>query len=333
MILVTGAGGHIGNVLVRELVNRGQKVRALLLDGEDDTPLKGLDIEIMEGNILRPTDLGRAMQGVDTVYHLASMISISPGMEEVMRRINIEGTQNVIDAARAVGVRRLVYTSSIHALCRPPEGKVICEDVAFDPQSPAGPYDRTKAEASLLVQKAVSEGMDAVIVCPTGVVGPYDYRRSEMGLLVLGWIRDRLNLLVEGSFDFVDVRDVALGHILACEHGKTGSVYLLSGERISLQKMAQTVQETIGRKAPTIVVPFELAIFFTYFTPLWYRLTRTKARFTRYALETVASNSLISNEKARRELGYQPRSMKESLIDTVAWWLDHQHLWSSAANA
>ena len=333
MILVTGAGGHIGNVLVRELVNRGQKVRALLLDGEDDTPLKGLDVEIMEGNILRPDDLGRAMQGVDTVYHLASMISISPGMEEIMRRINIEGTQNVIDAARAAGVRRLVYTSSIHALCRPPEGEVICEDVAFDPQSPAGPYDRTKAEASLLVQKAVSEGMDAVIVCPTGVVGPHDYRRSEMGLLVLGWIRDRLNLLVEGSFDFVDVRDVALGHILACEHGKTGSVYLLSGERISLKKMAQTVQETMGRKAPTIVVPFELAIFATYFTPLWYRLTRTKARFTRYALETVASNSFISNEKARRELGYQPRSMKESLIDTVKWWLDHQHLWSSAANA
>jgi dihydroflavonol-4-reductase len=332
MILVTGAGGHIGNVLVRELVIRGQKVRALLLDGEDSTPLKGLDIEIMEGNILRPADLARAMQGVDTVYHLASMISISPGMDEIMRRINIEGTQNVIDAVRAAGVKRLVYTSSIHALCRPPEGEMICEDIAFDPQSPAGPYDRTKAEASLLVQKAVREGMDAVIVCPTGVVGPYDYKRSEMGLLVLGWIKDRINLLVEGSFDFVDVRDVALGHILACEHGKPGGVYLLSGERISLKQMAKTVQETTGRKASTIVVPFGLATFATYFTPLWYRITRTKARFTRYALETVSSNSFISNEKARRELGYNPRSMRESLIDTVKWWQEHQHLWSASAD-
>jgi len=333
MILVTGAGGHIGNVLVRELVNRGQKVRALLLDGEDPAPLKGLDVEIMEGNILRPADLARAMLGVDIVYHLASMISISPGMDAIMRRINIEGTQNVIDAARAAGVKRLVYTSSIHALCRPPEGQVICEDVAFDPQSPAGPYDRTKAEASLRVQKAVSEGLDAVIVCPTGVVGPYDYKRSEMGLLVLGWIRDRINLLVEGSSDFVDVRDAALGHILACEHGKPGGIYLLSGERISLQQMAKTVQETTGRKAPTIVVPFGLATFFTNFTPLWYRITHTKARFTRYALETVASNSVISNEKARRELGYRPRSMKESLTDTVVWWQEHRHLWSSATNA
>jgi dihydroflavonol-4-reductase len=332
MILVTGAGGHIGNVVVRELVSRGQTVRALLLDGEDPTPLKGLNVEILEGNILHPDDLARAMQGVDTVYHLASMISISPGMEEIMRRINIEGTQNVIDAARAAGVKRLVYTSSIHALCRPPEGQVICEDVDFDPHNPAGPYDRSKAEASLLVQQAVREGMDAVIVCPTGVVGPYDFRRSEMGLVVLGWIKDKFNLLIEGSFDFVDVRDVALGHILACEHGKPGSVYILSGERISLVKMVQTVQEFIGRKAPTLVVPFEIANFITYFTPLWYRITRTKATLTRYALETVMSNSFISNEKARRELGYNPRSLKESLTDTVQWWQDHQHLWSAAAD-
>jgi len=330
MILVTGAGGHIGNVLVRELVSRGELVRAFLLDGEGHAPLKGLDIEIMEGNILHPDDLVRAMQGVDIVYHLASMISISPGMEEVMRRINIEGTQNVINAARIAGVKRLVYTSSIHALCRPPEGQVICEDVDFDPLNPAGPYDRSKAEASLLVQQAVRDGMDAVIVCPTGVVGPFDFRRSEMGLVVLGWIKDKFNLLIEGSFDFVDVRDVALGHILACEHGKPGSVYILSGERISLVKMLQTVEEFIGRKATTVVVPFQVANFITNFTPLWYRITRTKARLTRYALETVASNSFISNAKARSELGYNPRSLKDSLVDTVLWWQEHQLLWSAA---
>ena len=326
MILVTGATGHLGNVLVRELVSRGEKVRAMFLPGEDRTPLKDLPVEIMEGNVLAPETLKPAFAGVQRVFHLAGIISIMPGQNDIMRRVNVTGTQNVIRAAREAGVERLVYTSSIHALQRPPHGVTIDETLKFDPHNPAGEYDRTKAEASIKVLEAVEDGLDAVVVCPTGVVGPHDYRGSEMGNLITGWMRRKSQFIIEGMFDFVDVRDIALGQILAGERGRSGETYLLSGERIALETMLEIVQNCVGFRAPHIKIPIDLAKFAAVFTPLYYRITRTTPRFTPYSIETVLSNCCISHEKARRELGYSPRQLKETLTDTVAWWLAQRKL-------
>ena len=244
MILVTGAAGHLGNVLVRELLVQGEQVRGLVLPGEDLTPLEGLDVEIFPGNILDLERMTEACREVDVVFHLASLVAITPDMLDLMRRVNVEGTRNVIEAVRRTGVRRLVYTSSIHALQRPPAGVMIDEHLAFDPNNPAGPYDQTKAEASLLVLDAVRQGMDAVIVCPTGVIGPYDFKRSELGEMILAWMKKAPSFTVEGRFDFVDVRDIARGHILAAESGRCGEVYLLSGEQIEVLGFNSQVQQS-----------------------------------------------------------------------------------------
>jgi dihydroflavonol-4-reductase len=320
MILVTGATGHIGNVLVRELVARGESVRVLVIPGEEISSIEGLPVEKYTGDVLKIESLAQAFEGVEYVYHLAGIISIMPGPDTIMRQVNVEGTRNVLNAARQARVKRLVYTSSIHALERPPHGVVIDERLRFDPHNPAGEYDRTKAEATLEVQQAVKDGLDAVIVCPTGVIGPNDYRRSEMGLLLWSWARQRFNVLVDGIFDFVDVRDIALGHILACERGRCGETYILGGERISLARLWAMVRESACCQSQSLILPFSLAFFAAQFTPFYYRLTRQKARFTPYALETVNSNSEISHEKARRELGYQPRSLLVSVQDTISWW-------------
>lgn len=318
-ILVTGATGHIGNVLVRELLSRGYPVRALVLPGESLEPLQGADVEIIEGNVLDPDSVSRAMQGVEGVFHLAGIISIMPGDDEKVRRVNVDGTKNVIRAAREAGVKRLLHTSSIHALKRV-EGVIMDESLPFDPDNSAGVYDRTKAEASLAVLESVKDGLDAVIVCPTGVVGPDDYLGSEIGNLILGWLKAGVSLLIDGAYDFVDVRDVALGMILAYENGATGAVYILGGEQIQLNRMQQMVRDIAGLKARVLMIPARLALFFANFTPLFYRLTRTKPKFTRYSLVTVMGNSHISSERAKRELGYQPRGIQESLTDTVRWW-------------
>ena len=320
MILVTGAAGHLGNVLVRELLDRGEKVRALVLPGEDTTAIDDLSIERAEGNVLDLNALRQAMQGVDLVYHLAGLVSISPGQEEKLWQVNVGGTRNVIQACLDRGVRRLVYTSSIHALARPPEGVTIDENLPFDTHNPAGDYDRSKAAASLEVLAAIRKGLDAVIVCPTGVVGPYDYRWSEVGHMLIRWMKRRLHLMIDGAFDFVDVRDVAWGHVLAAQHGRRGEVYILSGERITIMKIRELVQELVGIRSPSLRLPYTLARFAAIFTPWWYKLTRTRPVITHYALETVVSNSVISYEKASRELGYKARSMRESLADTVRWW-------------
>ena len=199
MIFMTGATGHIGNVLARELVLRGEKVRVLVLPGEDTDSLQGVDVEQVIGDVLDTEQLAAAMEDAELVYHLAGVISIMPGPNPLMRKVNVDGTRNVLQAARQAGVKRLIYTSSIHALERPIDGRIINEDLKFDPYNPAGEYDRTKAEATLAVQEAVNDGLDAVIVCPTGVIGPHDYRKSELGLLIWSWARRRLNLLVDGG--------------------------------------------------------------------------------------------------------------------------------------
>lgn len=316
--LVTGAAGHIGNVLVRELLSHEYQVRALILPGEDVSALEGLEIERVEGDVLKPDTLDSALKGFDFVFHLAGIVSIMPGEEALMQQVNVEGTKNMLQAALRAGVKRFVYTSSIHALSRKWQG-TISEETPFDVQNTAGAYDRTKAEASLAVLEAAKQGLDVVIVCPTGVIGPFDYRKSEMGSLLSDWMQRRIHMLVEGAYDFVDVRDVARGQRLALERGKKGEVYILSGHQIQLFQLKELVQKIKGLRTPTLRVPFWLAKFATLFSPLYYRLSKQTPKFTEYALETVNSNSLVSNAKARQELGYSTRKIMQTIKDTVAW--------------
>jgi dihydroflavonol-4-reductase len=326
MITVTGATGHIGNVLVRRLIDQGVRVRALVPPGEDSIPLDGLAVELVEGDVLDLRALQQAFKGAQVVYHLAGMISIMPGVNEMVRRVNLEGTKNVLKAARQEGVRRLVYTSSIHALQRVPHGITIDEKIPFDPVNAISAYDQSKAAASLAVQEAIREGLDAVIACPTGVIGPYDFRRSEMGQLILDAMQTRRQLYVEGAYDFVDVRDVAEGLIQTSEKGRRGESYILSGEQITVDWLISTVQCLAGAPARLLKIPMGLARFVARFTPPYYQLTRKRPRFTPYALETVISNSVISNNKARRELSYAPRPLTETLSDTVRWLRANQRL-------
>jgi dihydroflavonol-4-reductase len=323
-ILVTGAAGHLGNVLVRELLEHAYEVRAMVLPNEDVSALVGLDIDIKLGNVLDPDSLSRVMKGMDYVFHMAGIVSIMPGEEQLVWNVNVEGTRNVLKAAREAGVKRLVYTSSIHAFSRHWEG-IIDEDVPFDPENPVGVYDRTKAIATLAVKQAIKEGLDAVIVCPTGVIGPYDYRGSSMGELVNDLTQRRIHMLVEGAYDFVDVRDVAIGHRLALERGKSGQLYILSGHQIQLFQLKEMVQKINGLHTPTINIPIKLAKFGAVFATLYYRLAHKRPKFTGYALETVCSNSIISNAKAKKELGYSPRDVLNTLADTVKWWQVKKH--------
>jgi dihydroflavonol-4-reductase len=321
MNLVTGGAGHLGNVLVRELIYRGEPVRVLVLPGEDTRSLQGLNVELIEGDIQDMPSLLQAMQGVDVVFHLAALVSITEDKAYLLEAVNVEGTRNVIEAAKLSKIKKLVYTSSIHALERPPMGTSITEELAFDPENPAGPYDRSKAKASLLVKCAADEGLNTCIVCPTGVIGPYDYRRSEMGELILSFMQKKLNILVDGSFDFVDVRDVAEGQILARDFGKPGETYILGGERIELKWLHSLVKKITGKETKPITFPLPIALIIAPMAEWYYKITRQKPRITRYSIETVVSNSEISSEKAKKELGYQPRSLTKSVMDTVRWWL------------
>lgn len=326
MDLVTGATGHIGNVLVRALLKQGRKVRAMFLPGEDLTPLKDMEVEIVEGDVLDSETLEKAFQGVENVYHLAGIISIMPGKNELLKLVNILGTRNIIYAAKNAHVRRLMYTSSIHALRHMPHGVTIDERVPFDPEHVLGSYDQSKAQASLEVLHAVQGGLDAVIVCPTGVIGPYDYRRSEIGQIILGCVQKQPQVYIDGAYDFVDVRDVADGMIAAAEKGSRGETYILSGEQVTVRRMLDTVWRYTGKRFPPVRVPLRVARFFTVFTPIYYRFFHLKPRLTPYSLATLQSNSQISHAKAQQELGFKPRPFSASIADSVKWFIENMHL-------
>jgi dihydroflavonol-4-reductase len=321
MILVTGATGHIGNVLVRRLVEMGESVRAFLLPNEDSKVLSDLDIEIVEGNILEYSTLKTAFQGVKGAFHLAGMISILPGKNQLVQMVNVVGTKNVICAALESEVERLVYTSSIHAFERIPHGQWITEATSIDPTKSVAAYDHSKAEATLAIQHAVTEyGLNAVIVCPTGVIGPYDYNQSEMGHMIRGWMKNPVNFLINGCYDFVDVRDVVNGLILAYHHGKTGERYILNGEQIQIPAMIKMVKQAAEHKSLDVILPAALARFAVRFTPWYYNMTGTIPRLTSYSIDTLQSNSNIEPEKTRKSLAYQPRSLLQIITDTVHWW-------------
>jgi dihydroflavonol-4-reductase len=319
VILVTGATGHIGNVLVRLLLESGQRVRALVLPGEDCKPLQNLPVKLIEGDVLDYRSILKAMQGVEIVYHLAGMISIMPGDDHLLRLVNIVGTRNVLYACRNTHVKRLIYTSSIHALSRIPQGMVIDENVPFDTQNAISDYDHSKAQASLEVKTAVGEGLDAVLACPTGVIGPYDFRCSEIGQLILDCLRRKPQFYFDGAYDFVDVRDVAQGLIQSEKFGKTGETYILSGEKITVQSLLDQVREISGFNFLKFKVPLKAVKWLARHAPQYYRLFKQKPRLTPYAIATLLSNSVISHAKAAAELGYQPRPLLNSLQDTIHW--------------
>ena len=173
--------------------------------------------------------------------------------------------------------------------------------------------------------------MDAVIVCPTGVIGPYDFRRSELGQLILDCVEQKPMFYVDGAYDFVDVRDVAQGLILAGDRGRCGESYILSGERVAVLDILKIVQEVLGRRLFKLKIPFSLAYFTARLTPLYYRLSHVKPRFTSYSLATIQSNSFISHAKARIELGYRPRPLHDTLADTVRWFLKSKQLGKTPA--
>ena len=319
MNLITGATGHLGNVLARELVARGERVRALMLPNDTHCPLDHVDVECVEGDVLDPGSLGRAMEGVDTVFHLAGIISILPGADTLMRRVNVEGVRNVASEALDAGVQRLVHVSSVHAFQRMPHGTLVDEHIPLAAEHAAGTYDQTKAQGTLAIMESVKKGLNAVVACPSAIIGPYDFRGSLLGSTLVQYARKRLHFLVPGAYDFVDVRDVAHGLTLARDRGNPGEIYILSGTHATLQEVKAAIQRAANVCSGHLVLPWQIAKGAAAIAQRIYKMANIKPQFTLYALRTLEENALFSNRKARQDLGFEPRPLIETLRDMLTW--------------
>jgi dihydroflavonol-4-reductase len=317
-VVVTGATGHIGANLVRALIAAGRPTRSLV--HVSTRALQGLDTEIVPGDIGNVASLCHAFRGADVVYHLAACISLSMDDWPRVEAINVQGTSNVVEACLRSGVHRLVHFSSIHALEQEPFSSPVDESRPLTASRRYPPYDRSKAAGEMEVRRAVGRGLDAIIVNPTGVVGPHDYEPSYLGEALIAMAQGRLPALVTGGFDWVDVRDVVAGAMRAEAQAPAGARYLLSGHWLSMCDMAAMVAEIAGQRKKKLVCPLWLARLGAPVVQGVSRLNGKRPLYTGVSLRALRSNRNISHEKATRELGYEPRPLYETLVDTLRWF-------------
>jgi dihydroflavonol-4-reductase len=325
LALVTGGGGRLGNVLVRRLLDEGHRVR-VLERGSRPESLEGLDIEFFEGSVLDATGVGTAMEGAGVVYHLAAKIDLSPRKDPMMYATNVDGTRKIVDACLSRGLR-LVHTSSHHALEREPLDQPLTEDKPLALNEKCE-YHRSKAIGETIVLDACQRGLDAVIVNPGSMIGPYDFEPSMIGAALIDMYFGRVPVLLDLLSDYVDVRDVANGMIAAAEKGRSGERYLLTGDVIPIMEMVALYGELTGAKVPTRALPLWVGWVLLPVALAGSAVTKRDPFITADILRASVSNEVVSRDKASRELGYEIRSLRESLTDAVAWY--RQRGWLTA---
>lgn len=319
---VTGAAGYLGLTLVTRLRELGHPVRALVrAHGRERVEATGAEIHV--GDVTARDTLDAFLHDLpadSVVVHCASIITLASRASARVREVNVDGTHNVVAAARAAGARRLVHVSSVHAMHEAEHG-VITEVDRFDPDLVDGDYGKTKAEATQAVLDANSPHFETVVVQPSGIVGPGDHGQGEINTLVTRMVRRQLPALVDGGYDFVDVRDVAEGIIGAAERGRPGQAYLLTGEYLTMSEAASAIATAAGLPAVTRRVPYAVAAAAAPLMELWGTITRSKPMFTPSSVRVLRSNGHFSHAKATADFGYVARDPRESLADQTRWLL------------
>lgn len=323
--IITGAAGHLGSTILRGLKNTEAEVFGLLLPQERPV-VQAENIRYFYGNVCKPETLEalfeEAKEGENIVIHTAGKIEISKKVSPGLYEVNVNGTKNMLRVCMRYPVARFLYVSTVHAIPEPPVGQKILETAYFSPELVVGGYAKTKAEATQAVLTAAGEGFPAIVVQPSGMLGPYDKGRNHLIQLVYDYIKGILPACVEGGFDFVDVRDVAKGCLLAAEKGTPGQCYILSGHYSTIYELLDCAGRYCN-KAPLRMVPLGLAKAAVPFIALAAKLEGRRPLYTAYSLRTLTGNSDYSKEKAVCELGYRVRALEETVRDTVRWCLEN----------
>ncbi|WP_148411844.1 NAD-dependent epimerase/dehydratase family protein [Murimonas intestini] len=320
LYIVTGANGHLGNTIIRMLRKRDEEVRGLLLPSEERKNERGVTYitgDVRDKETLRPLFEGVGNREIQ-VIHTAGIIDIADRVSESMYQVNVGGTKNIVELCLEYHVKRLVYVSSVHAIPEKEGNQVIEEVREFSPEKVVGGYAKTKAEATEAVLDAVSRGLDAVVVQPSGILGPYDVSGNHLVQMVGSYIHGRLPACVKGGYDFVDVRDVARGTLAAAQKGRKGECYILSNRHYEIKDVLGMIKGIKGgKKIPTL--PMWMAKAFTPLLEGYAKLKKQRPLYTRYSLYTLSSNGNFSHDKATKELGYYPRDLYKTLKDTIRW--------------
>jgi dihydroflavonol-4-reductase len=319
--LLTGATGFVGSAVLRELVRAGRPVRALVRPGSDRRNLDGVQVEIVDGDLTDPASLEHAVKGCEALFHVAADYRLWVPDPDRMHSINVEGTRNLMRAAVAAGVRRVVYTSSVATLGYHSDGTPADEKTASTLEDMIGPYKRTKFLAEAEVRNlADREGLPAVIVNPSTPVGPGDIKPTPTGRMIVDAASGRMPAYVDTGLNLVHVDDVARGHLLAMERGRIGERYILGGENLTLREILAEVAAITGRRPPLLRLSHQWVIPYAVLSEFLAGFSGKAPRVTLDALRMSRKKMFFSSEKAKTDLGYRHRPVIEALRDAVGWF-------------
>jgi dihydroflavonol-4-reductase len=317
-IAVTGASGHVGNVLCRELKRQGFEVNALLYKDPNDLEKTGVDI--IEGDILDQSSLQKLCENADVVFHLAARISISNKSRKEVFKTNVEGTKNLLDVCKKNNILKFIHFSSIHALDPFPLEQELNEERPYVEKITMA-YEQSKLESEKLVFKAIENGLNAIVLNPTAIIGPHDHKPSFLGQALIKMYNNSLPMLVSGGYNWVDVRDVVQGAIASMDKGRIGYRYILSGHWVSLKGLSVTIGKIFNRRTPVFTGPDWLAQLGTPFINIYARLKQEEPLYTPETLKILKySSRKISSVKAANDLQYTIRPFEETLKDTFEWY-------------
>ncbi len=318
--IVTGATGHIGNVVVRKLAERGEKVKAIVRNKSNLKCFEGVECDIVYGNFDADNFLCSIVKEGDIVIHCAGKIEIGSGAKEEIMRINYEGTKLVVDVCLKNRAGKLVYVSSVDCFLKEKAG-VVTEPEKFFPEKQKSAYAKSKALATEYVLDACrNKGLNGVIVYPTAVTGRYDWKVSNIGQVIKDYQSGKNLARINGGYNFVDVEDVANGIILAAEKGRSGEGYILSGEGITVDEMFEILRNLKGKKNLPVKIPAFIVEIFAPLAELYYKARKIKPAFTKKAIKVLNSNYNYSSQKAEKELGYMHVSAKQAITNSYEWF-------------
>ncbi len=326
--LVTGAAGFLGSHICDELLERGDRVRALVLPGDKSVKYVPEEVEIVEGDLCDMKSLERfftvAPLEKTIVIHCASMVTTNAEFNQVLMDVNVGGTKNMIEQClKHPECKKMVYVSSTGAIPELPKGMVIRETDQFTPineKTQVGCYSQSKALATQEVLDACRErGLKACVVHPSGILGPKDYAISETTGTIIKIMNGEMSVGMGGSFNLCDVRDLAHGCVGAADKGRVGECYILGNKEVTLKKMCRMLHEASGCKTPFFYVPISMAYKLAGQMEKKAKKTGEKPMMTNFAVYNLARNNHFDYSKAERELGYHTRPYEETLRDEAQW--------------
>ncbi len=323
--IVTGGTGFIGGNVVRALLDDGLSVRILVRPSSDTRNIDGLDVELVQGDVRDSTSLKQAVRGCKYVFHTAALYSFWAKKAEIYE-VNVQGTRNVLEAAKHAGAERIVYTSSVAALSVSKNRRPVTEDMPINPQAIVGAYKRSKYEAEQVALGYARDGLPVIIVNPSFPVGSRDIKPTPTGRVILDFLRGNMPAYVETGMNVVDVEDVAIGHLQAAKKGRCGERYILGGKNMTMNQLLVILSEITGKPAPKVKLPYMPVLALAYVNKAICQLRGTTPRMTPDTVRMSKHYMYYDPSKAIEELELPQTRPEVAIAKAVKWFEDNGYV-------